>query len=184
VSTGTRFEWRCSAIGALAACACIVAGCLGDGTGGATARTSAAAASAAPPAAAGAAGAAGTTIAAAVPHGNHDPKYGGVVLMNGDLHFEVVLRRDGRHEVYFSDATRAELPAAIASSVTVKVTRAEGAPETIDLHIDESGEYWAGQGRRVDGPAPAARIAYTSKSSPDKPYWIDLPFPPATTAAR
>jgi len=118
-----------------------------------------------------------------VPHGNHDPKYGGVVLMNGDLHFEVVLRPDGRHQVYFSDATRAELPAAIASSVTVTVTRASGAPETIDLHIDESGEYWAGQGRPVDGPAPTARVAYTSKSSPDKPYWIDLPFP-STTASR
>ena len=36
---------------------------------------------------------------ATVPHGNHDPKYGGVVLMNGDLHFEVVLGRDGTHRV-------------------------------------------------------------------------------------
>jgi hypothetical protein len=123
-------------------------------------------------------------MAGAVPHGNHDPKYGGVVLMNGDLHFEAVLRRDGRYQVYFSDATRAELPAAIASSVTVTVTRASGAPEAIDLHIDESGECWTGQGRAVDDPAPSARIAYTAKSSPEKPYWIDMPFPPATPAPR
>jgi hypothetical protein len=172
---GARLESRWSVIGAIAAYACAAGGCIGGGNGGATGRT---AGSAAPVAVAGAA------VSAAVPHGNHDPKYGGVVLMNGDLHFEVVLRRDGRHQVYFSDATRAELPAAIASAVTVTVTRASGTPETINLHIDESGECWTGRGRAVEGPAPAARVAYTSKNAPDKPYWIDLPFPSQTTAAR
>ena len=28
-----------------------------------------------------------------VPHGDHNPHFGGLVLMNGDLHFEVVLAR-------------------------------------------------------------------------------------------
>jgi hypothetical protein len=172
---GARLETRWSVIGAIAAYACAAAACIGGGSGGATGRTTA---SAAPVAAAGA------VVSATLPHGNHDPKYGGIVLMNGDLHFEVVLGRDGRYQVYFSDATRAELPAAIASAVTVTVARASGAPETIDLHIDESGECWTGQGRAVEGPAPTVRVAYTSKSAPDKPYWIDLPFPSATPAAR
>ena len=111
---------------------------------------------------------------ATVPHGNHDPKYGGVVLMNGDLHFEVVLRRDGRHQVYFSDAVREELPASIASRVSVTVTRAGAAPETVALQIDESGESWIGRGRPVEDPAhAAARITYTVQ---EKPYWIDVPF--------
>ncbi len=112
-----------------------------------------------------------------MPHGNHDPKYGGVVLMNGDLHFEVVLRPDGRHQVYFSDAIREELPASIASSVDVTVTRPGVAPETVTLHIDESGESWTGRGRPVDDPAQTtARIAYTVQATP---YWIDVPFMPA-----
>ena len=118
-------------------------------------------------------GAAGSA-AGTVPHGNHDPKYGGVVLMNGDLHFEVVLARDGRHQVYFSDALREELPASIASSVSVTVTRAGAAPQTVMLEIDESGESWVGRGRPVDDPArTTARIAYTAEG---RPYWIDVPF--------
>ncbi len=112
--------------------------------------------------------------AATVPHGNHDPKYGGVVLMNGDLHFEVVLGRDGRYQVYFSDALREELPASTASNVSVTVTRTGAPPETVILQIDESGESWIGRGRPVDDPAHAtARVAYTSQAAP---YWIDVPF--------
>ena len=109
-----------------------------------------------------------------VPHGNHDPKYGGVVLMNGDLHFEVVLGRDGRHQVYFSDALREELPASFASEVTVTVARPGAAPETVRLQIDESGESWVGRGRPVDDAADTtARVAFTAQA---KPYWIDVPF--------
>ena len=113
---------------------------------------------------------------ATVPHGNHDPEYGGVVLMNGDLHFEVVLGRDGTHRVYFSDAVREELPASIASQVGVTVMRAGATPETVVLQIDESGESWIGRGRPIEDPAHAtARIAYTVQ---EKPYWIDVPFGP------
>src|SRR3954466_13521081 len=57
---------------------------------------------------------AAATSAGTVPHGDHNPHFGGLVLMNGDLHFEVVLTRDGSARVYFRAATRAELPAAAA----------------------------------------------------------------------
>jgi len=118
-----------------------------------------------------------STAAAAtgtVPHGDHNPHYGGLVLMNGDLHFEVVLGRDGRHRVYFSDATRIELPAATASDVTVTITQKAQQPDAVVLRIDESGESWTGRGRPVDDPAATARVAYTSQG---KPYFIDVPFP-------
>lgn len=94
--------------------------------------------------------------------------------MNGDLHFEVVLRRDGAHSVYFSDAVRTELPAATASGVTVTVTQKSRQPDTVVLHIDDSGESWMGRGRPVDDPAATARVAYTAYG---KPYFIDVPFP-------
>ena len=88
-----------------------------------------------------------------VPHGDHNPHFGGLVLMNGDLHFEVVLGRNGGARVYFSDATRNELPAATASDVTVTITRKSQAPEIVALHIDDSGESWVGRGSPVADPA-------------------------------
>ena len=117
---------------------------------------------------------AAATSAATVPHGDHNPRFGGLVLMNGDLHFEVVLARDGSARVYFSDATRAELPAATASAVTITITQQSRAPEVIALQIDDSGESWTGRGRPIDDPAATARIAYTAQG---KPYFIDVPFP-------
>src|SRR3954466_2938284 len=104
---------------------------------------------------------AAATSAGTVPHGDHNPHFGGLVLMNGDLHFEVVLTRDGGARVYFSDATRAELPAATASSVTIAITQQSKAPEVIALHIDDSGESWVGRGGPIDDPAAMARVAYT-----------------------
>jgi hypothetical protein len=114
--------------------------------------------------------------ASPLPHGNHDPKYGGVVLMNGDLHFEVVLRRDGRHQVYFSDAARSELPASIASSVSIAVSQNGRKPAVVGLEIDDAGESWVIAGRAataVTDPEATARISYTIRG---KEYWMDLPF--------
>ena len=111
----------------------------------------------------------------ASPHGDHNPMYGGIVLMNGDLHFEVVLRRDGRHRIYFSDAMRSELPAATASGVTLTMTRNGQAAEAVPVQIDDSGESWIGAGRIVDiDDAATARVSYTAYG---KPYFIDVPFP-------
>jgi len=125
------------------------------------------------------AGAAGG--APAMAHGDHNPRFGGVVLMNGDMHFEVVLGTDGRYQVYFSDAARAELPASVASDVTITVTRQDKAPETIKLEIDENGESWVGRGQPPGSPGAVARIAYTSRS---QPYWIDLQFSAMPAASQ
>ena len=148
-------------VAAIAACACLAAAC---GRG----------ADDAPVVAAQPAATTSTSPASATPHGDHNPHFGGLVLMNGDLHFEVVLGRDGRHRVYFSDAVRSELPAATASGVTVTVKQKDRPPETVALHIDDTGESWMGSGGSVDDPAAAARVAYTAYG---KPYFIDVPFP-------
>jgi hypothetical protein len=109
-----------------------------------------------------------------MPHGDHNPHHGGMVLMNGDLHFEVVAARDGACRVYFSDATRAELPAATASGVTVTIVQKGKPPDVVPLHIDEAGESWTGRGGPVEDPAATIRVAYTAQG---KPYFIDVPFP-------
>jgi hypothetical protein len=148
---------------ARAACACLLLASCGRGTE--TTPTLAA-----QPPAAGQAQDSG----ALVPHGDHNPHHGGLVLMSGDLHFEVVLGRDGSERVYFSDAIRNELPAATASEVAITVTQKSGPPQTTALRIDESGESWIGRGSAVADPTATARIAFKTQG---KPYFIDVPFP-------
>ena len=126
------------------------------------------------PAVAPAATAPASPAGAAAPHGDHTPRHGGIVLMNGDLHFEVVLRRDGAHRLYFSDAMREELPAATASGVTVTVSQKARPPEVVALRIDDSGESWLGRGRQVDDPDASARVSFIASG---KPYFIDVPVP-------
>ncbi len=107
------------------------------------------------------------------PHGDHSPHRGGMVLMNGDLHYEVVFDRGGRHEVWFTDAIRTDLPASVASRVTMTVARPGQPPEQIALAIDESGERWVAEGRPVDGENVMVTVAYHARG---QPYQIDVPF--------
>jgi hypothetical protein len=108
------------------------------------------------------------------PHGDHNPHHGGVVLMKGEMHYEVVLDPTGRaHHVYFTDAVREELPASIASRVVLTIRRAS-AEEPIAMQIDETGESWVGSGQPVAVPAQAtARVEFWIGQDP---YWIDIPF--------
>jgi hypothetical protein len=118
-----------------------------------------------------------------VPHGDHNPHHGGVVLMKGELHYEVVLDPAGHmHRVYFTDAVREELPASIASDVVLTITRAPQPGERIAMQIDETGESWVGSGQPVRSPAAAtARLAFTIMN---EPYWIDIPFGTPAPAGR
>jgi hypothetical protein len=116
------------------------------------------------------------TVPASVPHGDHNPHHGGVVMMKGeDLHYEVVLDPTGRaHQVFFSDAMREELPASIATDVSITLKRPSAADEHITLAIDDAGESWIGHGTPVSDPArTTARVAFAIHG---EPYWIDLPF--------
>ena len=93
-------------------------------------------------------------------HGNHVPKYGGVVLMNSDLHIEVVLKNSGSYAVYFSDAAREELPASTVSNVTVTVKRPKAEPEIVHLRIGDTGENWIGSGKAITSPSTEIGLDY------------------------
>jgi len=166
--------------------ALIVAAALAAGCGHGPAAAKPEPAAAAPPAATapvegalaaqnGAAGAEASSPMAMpmMPHADHRPRHGGIVLMNGDLHFEVVMQRSGRYEVYFSNAVRDPLPASVASDVIITVQRTGQPPEPLTLQIDDTGDYWLAQGRPVPEPDAMARIAYVVAG---KPYWIDMPY--------
>jgi hypothetical protein len=112
---------------------------------------------------------------AMAPHGDHQPHHGGLVMMRGELHYEVVFDPAGRaHQVFFTDATRRDLPPSIASAVALTIARANEPEEAIALSIDPAAGAWTGAGRPVLHPdATTARVAFTVNNDP---YWIDLPF--------
>lgn len=109
----------------------------------------------------------------ALAHFDHTPRYGGLVLMNGDTHFEVVVEPFGHYSVYFTDAVRAPLPASTAVQVHVDVTPMGRPPETIPMEIDATGTRWVGRGAGVDDPNEVVRITYVPETGPR--YWIDVP---------
>jgi hypothetical protein len=114
-------------------------------------------------------------VGSAVPHGDHNPHHGGIVMMKGDdLHSELTLDPAGReYRVYFTDAIREELPASVAADVVSPQT-AVSASERIAMQIDDAGESWVGRGRPVDDPSSTTvRVAFAIRH---EPYWIDLPF--------
>jgi hypothetical protein len=120
-----------------------------------------------------------TATGGSIPHGDHNPHHGGIVMMKGgDLHYEVVLDPAGRaHHVYFTDALREDLPASVASDVSLTIHRPKAADERIALQIDDAGESWIGSGHAVADPAATTvRVAFSIRQ---EPYWIDLPFTPA-----
>lgn len=108
-----------------------------------------------------------------MPHGDHTPHHGGMVLMRDDLHYEVVFDREGRHRVWFSDGMRSELPASVVSQVTMRLERPDEPVEMLALAIDESGESWIASGRPVAGDKVSVKVSYTLDGTP---YEIDLPF--------
>ena len=107
------------------------------------------------------------------PHGDHSPHHDGIVMMNGEMHYEVVFDKSGRHRVWFSDAVRQELPASIASGVVMVVTRPMGAAETLALSIDESGESWVAAGAPLDESGTMVTLRYSARGAP---FEIEIPF--------
>ena len=107
------------------------------------------------------------------PHGDHSPHHGGMVLMQGELHYEVVLDANGRHSVWFSDAVREDLPASVASKVEMTVTRPNSAAEVLALAIDDSGESWIASGKPVSGKDVMVKLAFTARG---ESHEIEIPY--------
>lgn len=106
-------------------------------------------------------------------HGDHSPHKGGMVLMNGDIHYEVVLSRDGAHRIWFTDPVRAELPASVATNVRMVITRPGEPDEVLPLSIDDSGESWIAKGRPVPGNDAYVKITYAMQG---EPHEVEVPF--------
>lgn len=107
------------------------------------------------------------------PHGDHSPHHGGVVLMQGELHYEVVLDRNGKHAIWFSDAVREDLPASVASKVAMTVMRPNARDELLSLAIDESGESWIASGQSLAGDDVMVKVTFLARG---EPFEIEIPF--------
>jgi len=107
------------------------------------------------------------------PHGDHSPHHGGMVLMNGDVHYEVVLGKDGKHQIWFSDAVRNDLPASIASNVTMEIARPSEPVETVKLTIDDAGESWVAMSKPIDGDGVMVKVRYALQG---EPHEVEVPF--------
>lgn len=107
------------------------------------------------------------------PHGDHSPHHNGMVMMNGEVHYEVVFDPAGKHRVWFSDAVREDLPASIASNVVMVVTPKMGAAETFALKIDDSGESWVADGH----PLASGDMVKLTYSLRGEPFEIEIPVP-------
>jgi hypothetical protein len=107
------------------------------------------------------------------PHGDHSPHRGGMVLMNGDIHYEVVLSREGAHRIWFTDPVRSDLPASVATGVTMIITRPGQPDEVLKLAIDDSGESWIASGRPVPSNDAYVKITYAMQG---EPHEVEIPF--------
>jgi hypothetical protein len=117
--------------------------------------------------------AAGASAPAAVPHGDHNPRHGGAVLMLRDLHYEIVFEPAGRVAVYFSDAVRKDLPASVVSDVYIEIDRPKHRVERIEMAIDASGESWEGKAMPVKQEDAIVRVAFTFQGDATS---VDLPW--------
>ena len=109
------------------------------------------------------------------PHGDHSPHHGGIVLMQGELHYEVVLDPQGKHAVWFSDAVREDLPASVASKVEMIVMRPNAPAEPLALAIDESGESWLTSGKPLAGDDVMVKLTFVARGEPVE---IEIPYVP------
>jgi hypothetical protein len=107
------------------------------------------------------------------PHGDHSPRHGGIVMMNGETHYEVVFDPAGKHRVWFSNAVREELPASIATGVVMIVGRPMGPAETLALTIDDSGESWVAAGAPLDESGTMIKLRYAIRG---EPFEIEIPL--------
>ncbi len=102
----------------------------------------------------------------AKPHADHEPRHAGVVTMVGDVHVEIVVRRDGGIRLWLSDDVRRPIAPRDARG-SIKIERT-GFSRQLPLEADPAGALAA------SGPAPIVPALYT--------YVLQIRGVPASTS--
>lgn len=119
--------------------------------------------------------------AAGMAHGNHDPKFKGVVMMTGTVHLEVVANRDGNYQIYFSDEARQELPAAVVKDLKLSAIRPGIRGEPVEMKVSDTGERWEGKGGNVSESESSILISFTYQG---ERLSTDIPFQAAANELK
>lgn len=108
-------------------------------------------------------------------HGDHNPKFGGLVLMYGGLlHFEIVGRPEGGVELHLSDEMRVPMPALTVTDVTVEIERQDGSFESVAMSLSEAGDFWRGPSAPLtDQEKTTVHLAFVAFGDP---YVYALPL--------
>jgi len=106
------------------------------------------------------------------PHGDHDARHGGFVMMYEDIHFEVAVLPAGGVQVYYSDAARGELPAATVTEVVVEIERPDTATEYVTMAMSAGGDFWEGASAPVADPEAVVRVGFLYEGTP---LMLDVP---------
>lgn len=105
-------------------------------------------------------------------HEDHGSRHGGFVMMFLELHFELVVPDEGGVQLYYSDAMRMELPAAVVSDVAIEIEREDYEIESVPMQISDSGDHWMGSSKPVVNPGSIVRVAFLFQG---EPFVLDIP---------
>jgi hypothetical protein len=105
-------------------------------------------------------------------HADHAPRHGGVLMMKGDVHYEVVVDFRGGFAIYFSDAHRRPLAAESVSAAVMTLMRDDEEGENVMLRSGTGGS-WVGAGPSIEGSEITVRVSFMMRGEP-RPYSIDI----------
>ena len=81
-------------------------------------------------------------------HEEHASKHGGKVtpIDAVDHHAEIVVKPNHEYNIFFSNSSQVDMPAAKFANVALIFSKPGAPPQTLTLQLSDDGEYWTGTG--------------------------------------
>ena len=109
----------------------------------------------------------------------HGAPHGGVVTAAKDGHCETVLLPKGGVRVYLTDAASRDLPATMASDVSVEIEGGDKKTDAVPMTISAGGDFWEGPYKPVTDAKGIVHAAFVLQG---EPVVVDLPVPKLVAA--
>lgn len=109
----------------------------------------------------------------------HFAPHGGIITPYKDGHCETVLLPKGGVRIYLTDAAGHDLPATLASDVSLEIEGGDKKTDTVIMTVSASGDFWEGPYRRLTDAKGIVHVAFVLNGDP---VVIDLPVPKLVAA--